>query len=61
MKNNAFNHVKEKNFICLLENNVEGRHHLTHSLPLREAMSEAFPTSSFLWNLVNGIYFASSL
>ena len=57
MKNNVLNQVKEKNFICLLENNVEGRHHL--QLSLREAMSEAFPTSSFLWNLVNGIYFAS--
>ena len=24
-------------------------------------MGEAFPTSNFLWNLVNGIYFVSSL
>ena len=60
MKNNALNQVKEKNFICLLENNVGGgRHHL--KLSLREAMGEAFPTSNFLWNLVNGIYFVSNL
>ena len=30
-------------------------------LSLGEAMGEAFPTSNFLWNLVNGIYFVSSL
>ena len=60
MKNKALNQVKEKNFICFLENNVrEGGTDLNFFL--REAMGEAFPTSNFLWNPVNGIYFVSSL
>ena len=45
-KKKKLNQVKEKNFICLLENNVGGRDHL--KLSLREAMGEAFPTSNFL-------------
>ena len=47
--------MKEKNLICLLENNVGGRDHL--KLSLREAMGEAFPTSNFLWNLVKDFIF----
>ena len=44
----SINQVKERNLICLLENNVGGG----KGAPL----SEVFPTTKLLWNLVNGIY-----
>ena len=47
--------MKEKNLICLLENDVGGGE------GWGTLLGEAFPMSIFLWNLVNRIYFVSSL
>ena len=47
--------MKEKNLICLLENDVGG------GGGWGTLLGEAFPMSIFLWNLVNRIYCVSSL